>query len=72
MAVQTARFIPLEFTRRSEQDMLAQARTFYDLLDQRRSVRFFRPSPCPASASSTPFAQRRRRPLVLINSRGAL
>lgn len=47
MAVQTPQFIPLEFTRRSEQDMLAQARTFYELLDQRRSVRFFSSEPVP-------------------------
>ena len=47
MAVQTPQFIPLEFTRRSEQEMLARARTFYDLLDHRRSVRFFSSEPVP-------------------------
>ncbi len=44
---ETSRFIPLSFTRRSEEEMLQRARMFATLLCQRRSVRAFSPEPIP-------------------------
>ena len=40
-------FIPLEFTRRDEHEMVERAREFYELMDQRRSVRFISSEPIP-------------------------
>ncbi len=41
-------FIPLDFERRPEPEMLARAQQLHDELDQRRSVRMFSPDPVPA------------------------
>ncbi len=41
------RFVPLEFRRYPEAEMLERARAFYDDLKRRRSVREFSPKPVP-------------------------
>ncbi len=40
-------FVPLEFRRRSEEEMRERARAFYDTLKRRRSVREFSAEPVP-------------------------
>lgn len=42
-----ASFVPLAFTRLSEDEMLNRATRFFDLMDRRRSVREFAPDPVP-------------------------
>jgi iodotyrosine deiodinase len=41
------KYVPLEFVRLSESEMLERAEAFYDLLNARRSVRFFSSDPVP-------------------------
>lgn len=40
-------FVPLEFERLPEAEMLGRARSFYELMDRRRSIREFSPDPVP-------------------------
>ena len=42
--------IPLRFERREPDEMRSRARAFYELLDRRRSVRFFSDAPVPLDA----------------------
>lgn len=42
-----ARFVPLEFTRRPPEDMLARARGFYEEMNRRRTTRHFSTAPVP-------------------------
>lgn len=47
MAVETPRFVPLDFLRRPETEMRERALAFQDLMWRRRSVRFFSKDPVP-------------------------
>ncbi len=41
------RYVPLQFERRTESEMVARAREFHELMNRRRSVRFFSADPVP-------------------------
>ena len=47
------RFLPLEFSRLSENEMAARAGAFYDEMSRRRSVRFFSSDPVPRALIET-------------------
>ncbi len=41
------RYVPLQFERHAESEMVARATEFYELMNRRRSVRFFSADPIP-------------------------